>query len=93
MTTNVNGIAAESSPSVEQIEADIARTRAELAHTVDELSARFDVKARVRGRVQELRDRATDDQGHPTPTTMAVGGAAAAAVAAIVVAAIWRRRR
>jgi hypothetical protein len=86
-----------SDPSVEQIEADIARTREELAQTVDELTARLDVKTRVQEgvqeRVQELRDRATDDQGRPTPATMAIGGAALAAVVAIVALSIWRRRR
>lgn len=90
MTTNANGTAAESGQSAEEIEADIARTRAELAHTVDELTARFDVKARVQERVQEVRDRATDDRGRPTPATMAIGGAV---VVAIVVTVIWRRRR
>ncbi|GAA4753581.1 hypothetical protein GCM10023350_43570 [Nocardioides endophyticus] len=93
MTTHVNGTAAESTQSAEQIEADIARTRAELAHTVDELTGRFDVKARVQERVREVRDRATDDQGRPTPGTMAVGGAALAAVVAIVATVLWRRRR
>ena len=86
-----------SEPSVDQIEADIARTREELAQTVDELTARLDVKTRVQEgvqeRVQELRDRATDDQGRPTPATMAIGGAAVAAVVAIVALSIWRRRR
>ena len=86
-----------SDPGVEQIEADIARTREELAQTVDELTARLDVKTRVQEgvqeRVQELRDRATDDQGRPTPATMAIGGAAVAAVVAIVALSIWRRRR
>lgn len=82
-----------SDPSVEQIEADIARTREELAQTVDELTARFDVKTRVQERVQEVRDRATDDQGRPTPVTLAIGGAALTAVVAIVAVSIWRRRR
>lgn len=86
-----------SDPGVAQIEADIARTREELAQTVDELTARLDVKTRVQEsvqeRVQELRDRATDDQGRPTPVTMAIGGVAVAAVVAIVALSIWRRRR
>ncbi len=68
-----------SNPSADQIEADIARTRAELAHTVDELTARLDVKARVQGRIQEV-----------SPTTWGVG---AAAVAVLVAVVIWRRRR
>jgi hypothetical protein len=93
MTTNANGTAAESSQSAEDIEADIARTRAELAHTVDELTARFDVKARMHERVQELKDRATDDEGRPTPATLGAGGAAVAVLVAVVVVVIWRRSR
>jgi hypothetical protein len=93
MTTNVNGTGAESGQSVEQIEADIARTRAELAHTVDELTARFDVKARMQERLQELRDRATDDEGRPTPSTLGAGGAAVAVLVAVVVVVVWRRSR
>lgn len=92
MTTNANGTGSQS-PSAEEIEADIARTRAELAHTVDELTARFDVKARMQERVQGLRDRATDDEGRPTPTTLGAGGAAVAVLVAIVAIAIWRRSR
>ena len=93
MTTNVNGTAAESGQSAAEIEAGIARTRAELAHTVDELTARFDVKARMQARAQELRDRATDDEGRPTPETLRAGGAAVAALVVVVAVVIWRRSR
>jgi len=72
MTTN---------PSSEQIEADIARTRAELAQTVDELTARLDVKARVRERIQQT-----------SPTTLGVGVAAVAVLVAAVVVIRHRRR-
>jgi uncharacterized protein (TIGR03382 family) len=68
-----------SNPSAEQIEADITRTREELAHTVDELTARLDVKARVQERVQQT-----------SPTTLGIAAAVAVLVVAVV---IWRRRR
>lgn len=64
-------------PGIDEIEADIARTREELADTVDELAARLDVKSRVQEQL-------------PAP---AVLGAAAAAVALVVAVIIWRRRR
>ena len=68
-----------SSPSAEQIEADIARTREELAHTVDELTARLDVKARVQERIRQ--------------TSPASQGVAVAALALLVVAVVVIRRR
>jgi len=40
------------------IKADIERTRAELADTVDSLTAKLDVKAQARHRVQEAEQRA-----------------------------------
>ncbi|HTW17245.1 MAG TPA: DUF3618 domain-containing protein [Nocardioides sp.] len=71
-----------------EIEADIARQREALADTVDELQARLDVKARAQAKVAELRDRATDDSGRPTP---AVIGAAVGALL-LVGALVYRRR-
>ena len=71
----------------EQIEADIARQREELAATVTELQARLDVKARARAKAAELRGRATTPDGKPNPRVVA------AAVAVVVLAgvAFWRR--
>lgn len=71
-----------------EIEADIARQREALADTVDELQARLDVKARTRAKVAELRERATDESGRPTP---AVIGAAVGALL-LVAALVYRRR-
>ena len=65
----------------EEIEADIARTREELAHTVDELTARLDVKARVQERIHQT-----------SPATLGVGVAAVVFLVAAVVV-IRRRRR
>ena len=46
-------------PEVDALEADIARTRQDLAHTVDLLAAKLDIKTRIRNRVAETRDAAT----------------------------------
>ena len=50
-----------SDPSTpEAIEADIAVQRQELAHTIDQLSAKFDVKSRAKAKATELQDRVLD---------------------------------
>jgi hypothetical protein len=71
----------------EEIEADIARQREELAATVTELHARLDVKARTKAKAAELRGRATTPDGKPDPRVLA------AAVAVVVLAGIafWRK--
>jgi hypothetical protein len=71
----------------DEIEADIARQREELAATVTEIHARLDVKARTRAKAAELRGRATTPDGKPDPRVVA------AAVAIVVLAgvAFWRR--
>ena len=93
-------------PEVAALQADIERTREELAQTVDQLTAKLDVKTRVRDRavetkdraaaqVQSLRDqaadRATDDDGKPTPVAISIGGGVIAGLAAVVVVLMWRR--
>ena len=72
----------------DEIEADIARQREELAATVTELHARLDVKARTRAKAAELRGRAATPDGKPAPRVVA------AAVAVVVLAgvALWRRQ-
>lgn len=90
----------QGTPGVEEIEADIARKREELAATVDALTDRLDVKSRVRGKVEQTkqdalhrvhtaRDQATDQDGRPTPPVIA----GAAAVVLLVVLVVWRRSR
>lgn len=93
-------------PEMGELEADIARTRGELADTVDQLAAKLDVKTRVRNRVADtkdsavvqvrhqarnLRDQATDEDGRPTPVALTTGGGLVAAVAAVVLVALWMR--
>jgi hypothetical protein len=93
---------ADETPEVAELQADIERTRADLAQTVDQLTAKLDVKTRVRNRVTDtketasvrlrrLRDQATDADGKPTPTTISVGGGVLAATVAVLVVVLWRR--
>ena len=78
-----------STPEVDAIEADIERTREDLAQTVDRLTAKLDVKARVRNRVTEttdrvtsqaaaqgryLREQVTDEDGKPAPVALTASG-------------------
>jgi len=62
----------------EQIEAEIEEQRAQLAATVDQLSAKLDVKARM-----------TTDSGKPRPEVLAAAGS----LVAMAVALLWWRRR
>ena len=93
-------------PEVAALQADIERTREELAQTVDQLTAKLDVKTRVRDRAVESKDRAaaqvqsmreraadlaTDDDGKPTPVTISIGGGVIAGLAAVVLVLMWRR--
>ena len=68
-----------SDQTTEQIEAEIEVKREQLAQTVDQLSAKLDVKSRASEKFAELRSR---------PDILA--GAAVAAVA--VFALVWWRR-
>lgn len=90
-------------PEVAQLEAEIERRREDLAHTVDLLTAKLDVKTRTKERavevkqqaterVQHLRNRATDDQGKPTSTAISIAGGVALGVVALTALAVWRRR-
>ena len=84
MSTEDSGV---NGTTPEEIEAEIARQREELAATVTELHARLDVKARTKAKAAELRGRATTPDGKPDPRVVA------AAVAVVVLAgvALWRK--
>ena len=73
------------------IERDIIRQRAELAHTVELLSHKLDVKHRAEETAHEavarLRDLTTTDDGRPRPDLLA---ASAAMVAGIALLLWWR---
>jgi hypothetical protein len=47
-------------PDIEAIQSDIEDTRRQLGETVDALTARLDIKARTRARIQTTRDQAAD---------------------------------
>ncbi len=74
-----------SDPRVDALQADIEQTREELADTVDDLAAKFDVKSR-------LHDATMEPDGRPKPVVMAIGGGVLALVAALVAVRIWSRR-
>ncbi len=65
----------------EAIEADIAVQRQELARTIDQLSAKFDVKSRAKAKAADLQDRATTDGGKPRPEVI---GAAVSLVSCVL---------
>lgn len=71
----------------EQLEADIEAQRDELAHTVDQLTAKLDVRSRTRAKVADVKHRAT---GAPRPEVIAAAGSLLATVLVLVV---WRLRR
>lgn len=73
----------------EQIEAEIAAQRAQLAGTVDQLSAKLDVKSRAQHKVADLKDRATTDNGSPRPEVLA----AAVSLVAMAAVLVWWRQR
>ncbi len=67
--------------------ADIDRTRAELARTIDAISDRVSPKKNVRRAMEQVRERA----GQVDP--LLAGAAAAAVVVGVTVMFLWRRRK
>ena len=67
--------------------ADIDRTRAELARTIDAISDRVSPKRNARRALEQARQRAAQ-----VDPVLAAGAAAAVAVG-VVVLFVWRRRR
>jgi hypothetical protein len=67
--------------SQDELERQIAQQREELAHTVDALQAKFDVKAKAQHKADQLRQQP------------ALLGGVAVAVVAVVALVVWRRRR
>ncbi len=73
----------------EELEAEIAIQREQLAGTVDELAARLDVKSQAQQKVASLKDSVTTDDGRPRNDVLAAAGSL---VAMAVVLLVWRRR-
>ena len=67
--------------------ADIDRTRAELARTIDAISERMSPKRNARRAVDEIRERVS--QIDP----VMAGAAAGAVVIGVTVLFLWRRRK
>ena len=67
--------------------ADIDRTRAELARTIDAISDRVNPKKNVDRAMEQFRERA----GQVNP--LMAGAAAAALVLGVTVMFVWRRRK
>jgi hypothetical protein len=61
--------------AIDETRRDIERTRAELGHTVEALAAKADVKARVRGQVEHVKNKASD----LTPASISDGSQGAVA--------------
>lgn len=97
MTPAPEDSGSESTPDIEQLQAEIEQTRQALGETVDALSAKTDVKARVSARVGEVKTRvhdvATDDQGALRPVVPAGAAGVALVAVGIVVLLVWRKRR
>ncbi|MBX7447715.1 DUF3618 domain-containing protein [Mycolicibacterium sp. 3033] len=70
---------------IEELQADIERTRGELGDTVAALSDKMDVKTRTQNRIHEVTDHAKAEPAVPVAAVLA----AAAAVGLLV----WLRRR
>lgn len=58
MTSSDGMFADQRDDTVDALRAEIAEARAEVAATVDQLSARLDVKARAKQRLEEIRTSA-----------------------------------
>ena len=78
------------SQTPEQLEAEIAVQREQLAETVDQLAARLDVKSQAQQKVAAIKESATTDTGKPRTEVLAAAGSL---VAMAVVLVLWRRRR
>jgi len=73
----------------EELEAEIAVQREQLADTVDELAAKLDAKSQAQQKVASLKDSITTDDGRPRNEVLAAAGSL---VAMGVVLLLWRRR-
>lgn len=96
-THRAAGDADRPAPNVDDLQADIEKTREQLADTVDQLQAKLDVKARASASVHDItdkaKDRVVDPQGNPRPAALGAGGAVLAGLVAVVVVVLWRRHQ
>lgn len=73
-----------------QIQAEVEVQREQLARTVDDLSAKLDVKSQAQHKVAQLKDAATTDTGGPRAEVLAAAGSL---IAMAIVVVVWRWRR
>ena len=71
------------------IQAEIERTRDHLGRTIDEISYRFDVRAKAREALYRARDAAVETYRESPPLVLGAATLLSAAVGLV----IWRRRR
>lgn len=83
-TSTAPGPAHRADQSPQLLEAEIARQREALAHTVHDLQAKLDVKARAHDKAAEIKDRATTDAGRPRPELVAGASAAVGVLVALL---------
>jgi hypothetical protein len=78
-------------PTIEELRAEIKRTRADLGETVQALAAKADVKARAKEQVEVARERAVETvRTNQVPIVIVVAGAMA--VVGIILVLRGRRR-
>ena len=78
-------------PTIEELRAEIKRTRADLGETVQALAAKADVKARAKEQVEVARERAVETvRANQVPIAIVVAGAMA--VVGIILVLRGRRR-
>lgn len=88
-TGEVREVQDQANRTPEEIEADIAAQREQLAETIDALTTRLDVKTQAKAKAADVRDRATTDDGKPRPELLIGVGV----VVALAVGVWWWRRR
>ena len=74
----------------DQMEAEISAQRDQLADTVDQLTAKLDVKSQAQAKVTDMKHRATTGSGRPRPQVLAAAGSLLLAAGLTLV--WWRRR-
>jgi Protein of unknown function (DUF3618) len=73
-----------------EIEAEIERTRARLAGTIDEITDRVHPRRLAQRGAERLKGTVVDEQGRPRPRPLIV---AAAGAAVLIAFTVWRKRR